>query len=291
VLEAAIFGIAARRRSYKDAAPAELSKHTLQVSAIYIYPIKSCRGISVPSAEVESRGLKEDRRFMLVDAKGRCVTQRDHSRMALIDVHRDEGGYRVEAPGQPPLHVPQAARGGECEVKIWSDTVQARLVGEGVDAWFSQYLGFTCGLVHMEDHQHRPVTNESAAFDDEVSFADAAPLLLISTASLEDLNARLTAPVAMRRFRPNVVVDTDTPFAEDAWKSIAIGAAQLAVAWPCSRCVLTTIDPESGVRDARGEPLETLKTYRRVGPRVMFGQNLVPRRRGTIRVGDAVRLQ
>jgi uncharacterized protein len=264
----------------------------LQVSAITIYPIKSCRGISVPSAEVESRGLAEDRRFMLVDAKGRCVTQREHPRMALIDVYRDDGGYRVAAPGQRPLHLPRAAPGGgECDVKIWGDTAQATLVGEEANAWFSQYLGFGCGLVHMEDHQHRAVTNGSAAFDDEVSFADAAPLLLISTASLADLNGRLAAPVAMQRFRPNVVIDTDTPFAEDAWKSIAIGGAELAIGWPCSRCVLTTIDPESGVWDARGEPLETLKTYRRVGPRVMFGQNLIPRRYGAIRVGDAVRVQ
>ena len=264
----------------------------MKVSAIYIYPIKSCRGISVPSADVETRGLAEDRRFMLIDAKGRFVTQREHPRMALIDVQRDDGGYRVAAPGQPPLHVPRAARGGsERKVKIWRDTVQATLVGEEADVRFSQYLGFECRLVHMENHQHRPVTNESAAFDDEVSFADAAPLLLISTASLAELNGRLAAPVTMRRFRPNVVVDANTPFAEDAWKSIAIGAAELAVAWPCSRCVLTTIDPESGVWDSRGEPLETLKTYRRVGPHVMFGQNLIPRRFGAIRVGDAVRVQ
>jgi hypothetical protein len=262
----------------------------LKVSAIYIYPIKSCRGISVPGAEVETRGLAEDRRFMLVNAKGRCVTQREYPRMALIDVHRDDGGYRVEAPGRPPLHVPRDLQGGaEREVRVWGDTVQATLAGEEIDAWFSAYLGIACALVRMEAHQHRPMMHEFAEFDDEVSFADAAPLLLISTGSLADLNGRLAAPVAMRRFRPNVVIDTDTPFAEDAWKSIAIGAAEFSVAWACSRCVLTTIDPDSGVPDTRGEPLETLKTYRRVGPRVMFGQNLIPRRCGAIRVGDVAR--
>jgi uncharacterized protein YcbX len=261
----------------------------VHVSEINIYPVKSCRGISVAEADVEARGLEGDRRYMLVDEKGRFLTQRLHPRMALIDVRATTEGYRVEAPGQPPLELPRAlSSGAEHAVKIWRDDVRATLAGEHFNIWFSQYLGFACGLVYMADDQHRPVPNEAAEFDDEVSFADGAPLLLISTGSLADLNGRLAEPVTMARFRPNIVVEASVPFVEDSWRSIGIGSAEFAVAWACSRCILPTIDPATGVKHPRGEPLETLRSYRRVGPQVMFGQNLIPRKLGTIRVGDAV---
>jgi uncharacterized protein YcbX len=263
----------------------------MHVSEINIFPIKSCRGFSVPQAEVEARGLAGDRRYMLVDANGKFLTQRENPHMALIAVHATRDGYRVEAPGQPPLTIPHAlALGAESQVRIWRDTVPATLAGEDINIWFSQYLGFACGLVYMADNQHRPVSNEAAEFDDEVSFADGAPLLLISTGSLADLNGRLAEPVTMTRFRPNLVVEAPTPFIEDSWRSIAIGSAEFAVAWQCSRCILPTIDPETGVKHPRQEPLETLRSYRRVGPKVMFGQNLIPRKRGTVHVGDTVRV-
>jgi uncharacterized protein YcbX len=263
----------------------------VHVSEINIYPIKSCRGFSVPQADVEARGLAGDRRYMLVDANGKFLTQREHPHMALIAVHATRDGYRVEAPGQPPLTIPRAlATGTESQVRIWRDTVPATLAGEDINIWFSQYLGFACGLVYMADDQHRPVSNEAAEFDDEVSFADGAPILLISTGSLADLNGRLVEPVTMERFRPNIVVEASAPFVEDSWRSIAIGSAELAVAWQCARCILPTIDPATGVKHPRQEPLETLRSYRRVGPKVMFGQNVIPRNRGTIRVGDTVRV-
>jgi uncharacterized protein YcbX len=228
---------------------------------------------------------------MLVDANGKFLTQREHTRMALIDVRATRGGYLVAAPGQPPLEIPRAlASGAEFEVRIWRDTVPATLAGEDINIWFSQYLGFACGLVYMADNQHRAVTNEAAEFDDEVSFADGAPILLISTGSLADLNSRLAEPVTMNRFRPNIVVDAPRPFVEDSWRSIAIGSAELAVAWQCSRCILPTIDPATGVKHPSQEPLETLRTYRRVGPKIMFGQNVIPRNPGTIHVGDTVRV-
>lgn len=264
----------------------------MHIGALHIYPIKSCRGISVERAEVEPRGLRGDRRYMLVDGNGRFLTQREHPRMALIDVALEHDGYRVEAPGQPPLHVPVAlAAGAECEVRIWRDTVQATLAAEEFNIWFSKIMGFACGLVYLAEHQHRPVQHDAAGFDDEVGFADAAPLLLISTGSLADLNSRLAEPVAMRRFRPNVVVESGEAFVEDTWRSFEAGEARFDAGWQCSRCVLTTIDPATGEKDAGGEPLETLKSYRRVGPKVMFGQNMIPRRCGTIRVGDTVRAQ
>jgi MOSC domain-containing protein len=259
------------------------------LTAIYVYPIKSCRGIAVETARVEPRGLAHDRRYMLVDANGRFITQRQHPRMALIEVAFEDDGYAVRAPGMRPLHLPSALNAaGECKVEIWRDTVEASLADTDTNLWFSEYMGFACGLAHLADHQHRPVTHASAAFDDEVSFADGAPLLLISEASLAGLNQRLARPVTIGRFRPNVVVTAEAPHAEDDWASISIGQARFDVAWSCSRCTLPTIDPMTGESDAEGEPLKTLRSYRRVGGAVMFGQNLLPRRLGTIRVGDAV---
>ncbi len=147
-------------------------------------------------------------------------------------------------------------------------------------------MGFACGLVYLAEHQHRPVQHEAAAFDDEVSFADGAPVLLLSEASLDGLNGRLQSPVGIERFRPNLVVTAAAPHAEDEWETLSIGAARLDVAWPCSRCVMTTVDPATGEKDPANEPLHTLQQYRRRDRSVYFGQNLIPRALGKIAVGD-----
>lgn len=258
-----------------------------EITRLFVYPIKSCRGIAVDTAVVAARGLVHDRRYMIVDANSRFVTQRQHPRMALIDVAFDGGGYKVEAPSMRPLRLPLALGDStECEVRIWKDRVQANLADPETNLWFSEYMGFACGLVHLADDQHRAVRHESAEFDDEVSFADGAPVLLISEPSLTELNRRLGSPVTMRHFRPNLVVGAEQPHAEDGWRSVTVGGTRFDVGWPCSRCILPTIDPDTGERSAVGEPLETLKKYRRVGRSVVFGQNLLPRAFGTIQVGD-----
>jgi uncharacterized protein YcbX len=260
-----------------------------RISRLYVYPIKSCRGIEVESAGLTVRGLAGDRRYMLVDASGRFLTQRRHPRMALITTSFDGDGLVVDAPGCASLRMPAALAGAgheTCRVRVWNDTVEATLAAPEVNIWFSGFMGFACGLVYLADHQHRPVTNPAAGFDDEVSFADGAPLLLISEPSLAALNERLARPVGMSRFRPNLVVTADAAHAEDSWRSITIGTARLDVAWPCSRCVLTTIDPETGERDPANEPLRTLTGYRKRDRGVYFGQNLIPRALGTLTVGD-----
>ncbi|MDX1563200.1 MAG: MOSC domain-containing protein [Gammaproteobacteria bacterium] len=258
------------------------------VSRNFVYPIKSCRGIEVESAELTPRGLAHDRRYMLIDANGRFLTQRRHPQMGRIEVAFDDGAYRVTAPGREALSLPFAldsAVDTVCRVKVWNDTVEATLAPPEINIWFSEFLGFACGLVYLADDQHRAVTNEAAEFDDEVSFADGAPVLLISDASLAELNRRLTQPVTMRRFRPNLVVTADKPHAEDGWQRVKIGDAELDVGWPCARCVLTTIDPETGERDPGNEPMTTLTGYRRHNGGVHFGQNLLPRTLGRIDVG------
>ncbi len=264
----------------------------LKVTEINIYPIKSTQRIALRESKVLPRGLPWDRRWMLVDDRGRFITARDHPRLAMVrtvvkegvlEVHAD-GGNALEVPLQPPDRV-------FTSVTVWRDLCDAHMVGAEADAWFSDYLGLSCRLVQMTDELVRGVDLDYGKADDEVSFADGFPLLLISQASLADLNLRLETPVSMRRFRPNLVVDGERAYAEDQWRQIRVGEVEFAGVKNCSRCIFTTIDPDTGVKDPNTEPLRTLGSYRR-RPQggVYFGQNLIPRSGGVIHVGDKVEI-
>jgi uncharacterized protein YcbX len=259
----------------------------LTVQALIIYPIKSTRGWAVSSVEVEARGLKHDRRWMLVRPDGTALTQRELPHLARIAAAPTGEGLRVSAPGLPPLDVstpgPHAPR---LTVTLWKARVAGTPAGDEAHRWFSEYLGVEARLVHMSGQTVRPVDPRYAVGAAHVSFADGYPLLLTTMASLDDLNRRLDAALPMRRFRPNVVVAGAEPYAEDRWRTIRVGAVGFHVVKPCARCVVTTTDPETGARGK--EPLRTLATYRRKNGKVYFGQNLIPGGRGTIRVGDAV---
>ena len=260
-----------------------------RVTEIRVYPIKSCAGLSVGHAAVEPRGLSWDRRFMLVDGRGRFLTQREHPRMARLIVRENAVGWTVDARNLPSLELPRRLRGEtQCSVRIWNDRLELAVAGARFDAWFSTALGFPCRLVQMCDRHRRPLKPGRGTAADVVSLADGAPVLLISEASLAALNRRLARPVPMIRFRPNLVVTADRPFAEDDWRRIRVGEAEFEVAWPCTRCVVTTIDVETARKDPDEEPIRTLKGFRAGREGVMFGQNLIPRRLGTVRVGDSV---
>lgn len=227
---------------------------------------------------------------MLVDENDRFLTQRQLPRMALLRTSIDGNELHVTGPQADRLTLPLRPTWSELtRVRVWRSELEASVAGNAVSAWFGDFLGKAVRLVYMRDDQHRRVAaNRAARREDEVSFADGAPIMLIGEGSLADLNERLGAPVTMLRFRPNIVVDTATAFAEDAWRRIRIAQSELEVAWACARCTITTVDPETGTLDAAGEPLATLREYRRDGAGVFFGQNLLPRGGGTISVGDAV---
>lgn len=255
------------------------------LSHITIYPIKSCGGISLDTAQLEPRGLRYDRRWMLVDDDGMFITQRTLPRLALIRPRIGEEHLEIEAPDMEPLLVPLRL---ECHitdpVQVWDDAVEAVSVAGEASTWFSEFLGVHCRLVAMAENSVRYVDEMYAHNREQVSFADGFPLLLISEASLADLNARMARPLPMNRFRPNLVVKGCSAFAEDSWSEISIGRVRLRVVKPCSRCVITTTDQRTGVRDL--EPLLTLATYRSVDRKVLFGQNLLPADIGTLHVGD-----
>jgi len=260
---------------------------TITVSGLWIYPVKSCRGIALERMELGPRGPLHDREWMVVDPSGRMVTQRERPELALVRPRLTAEALVLEAPGRKALELSLSPGSGPPrEVSIWKDRCRAVSQGPAAAAWFGEHLGMDCDLVRMAPDGHRPVDPRHARPGEEVGFADGFPLLLLSEASLEELNGRLDRPVSMDRFRPNLVVAGCEPHAEDSWRRLSIGGVTLRVATPCSRCVITTTDQATGKRGP--EPLRTLATYRTDGRRVFFGRNVIHEGRGGIAVGDRV---
>ena len=264
------------------------------LSSIHIYPLKSCAPLALEHAQVEARGLARDRRWMAIDADGNFMTGRDHPRLTLIRALPDGDALQLDAPGMPTLHLLPPAHAARIETAVWGARVTPQLASAQAQAWISAFLGAPCRLVHMDAACTRAVKakyeGRYGEDGDEVSLADGFPLLLISQAALDQLNGKLARPVPMLRFRPNLVVAGTQAHAEDGWKRIRVGAVEFDVVKPCSRCVFTTVDFERGERDPSGEPLRTLIGYRRSDDGVTFGQNLIPRGTGILRVGDVVQV-
>lgn len=262
----------------------------MHVSEVYVFPVKSLRGIARDRATLDERGFQNDRRWMLVDEQDVFLTQREAPRLALVDVGLGQDALLLRAPGMEPLRVPFEAQGPLRPCRVWRSIVDSLVVSGEVDAWFSAFLERPCRLVYMPDSSRRVVNPLYVPRERIVGFADGYPLMLIGQGSLDALNERLVAqggaPVPMRRFRPNIVVAGTPPHAEDGWKRIRIGSIDVDIVKPCERCVITTVDIDTGV--AGKEPLRTLSTYRKVGSSVLFGQNAVHLRGGSIAVGDRV---
>ncbi len=263
----------------------------MRVAEIRIYPVKGLRGFAVDEAIVEPWGLAGDRRFMVVDPASRFMTQREWPAMAVVASRFVPGGLALSTVSDQEIRiqVPGATQ-PRLEVTIWKNRVPAVDCGPEAAAWLSDVLGTSCRLVHMsEPATARPADPDFATPDDHVSFADGFPLLVTTQASLDDLNARLDRPVTMDRFRTNLLVEGAEPWAEDDWQDFRVGNVRFAGVKDCARCAVTTVDQDSGVRSEDNEPLRTLARFRRkAGGRIIFGQNLIPRRLGRIARGDRV---
>ncbi|HZP65269.1 MAG TPA: MOSC N-terminal beta barrel domain-containing protein [Rudaea sp.] len=259
------------------------------LASIHLYPLKSCAPLARDSAEVEVRGLRGDRRWMVVDAQGKFLTGRQQPKLTLIRAEPDGDGVQLAAPDRARLRIDAPpADGARLATAVWDDPVAPLLAPADAQRWISDFLGADCRIVYMDTACQRPVDADYGAPGDVVSLADGYPLLLVSQAAVDALNARLAQPVPALRFRPNLVIAGTEPHAEDGWKRVRIGACEFDVVKPCTRCVFTTVDFERGAFDPSGEPLRTLKSYRRSPTGITFGQNLIPRRLGSLRVGDAV---
>ena len=233
-----------------------------RIACLHVYPVKSCRGVDVAAARVVETGLQWDRRWMLVDGKGAFVSQRSHPLLATIGTAIRNGALELSAAGHPALSVPADADGVARRVRIWKDECGAIDGGDEPARWFSAVLQDHVRLVRFDDTEQRLADPKYAGPGRPLAFADGYPLLLMSLASLADLNSRLSRPVPMDRFRPNLVIDGVPPYAEDAAAAFVSGAVRLQAAKPCTRCITTTIDQRAGTRDADGEPLRTLRGFR-----------------------------
>jgi len=262
----------------------------LVLSEIFIYPVKSLGGISVDSAIVEERGLKYDRRFLLVDENNMFMTQRDFAEMALLKLSFSENGFKVlNTKDGSHIILPLESDSKEItSVKIWDDVCKAIIVSKNLNDWFSNALNKKCSLVYMPDNEKRIVEKKYINEEHIVSFADAYPFLIIGQSSLDDLNSRLETPLPMNRFRPNFVFAGGKSYEEDNWKDFKIGVVKFKAVKPCARCVITTTNQETAER--RNEPLKTLSEYRKVNNNVLFGMNVICKSLGKISVSDKIEL-
>lgn len=259
------------------------------ISQLFIYPVKSLGGIEVPAAHLTDRGFQYDRRWMLVDANNHFLTQREYPVMSLLQTsivdhnlviyHKNDLSDSVQVPLHP---APAEYR----SVKIWDDQCEAQFVGEMYDSWFSEKLAMPCRLVYMPELERRKVDVKYAIDNDITSFSDGYPLLMIGQASLDDLNSRLEQILPINRFRPNIVFTGGLPYAEDTMEHLVINGIDLFGVKLCARCVLTTIDQSTA--HATKEPLKTLAGYRMANNKIYFGQNMLLKQTGWIKVGDTM---
>lgn len=273
----------------------------MRVAELNLSPVKSTRLRPVDEAAVEPWGLRHDRRWMVVDVDGFVVTARVVPALLTVTATAlGVGRARLTGPHAGDVDVDAAGCDDLLPVQVWRSKLDAVHPGGDADDWLSELLGQNVRLVWLDDPSRRPVDPEYGRADDCVSFADAYPLMVTTTASLRQLGDWVveeallrgetppSEPLAMRRFRPNVVVDGSSPFEEDTWHRIRIGDVPFRAVKLCDRCVLTTIDPDTLSRGK--EPLRTLARHRRWDGKVWFGLNLVPDGTGAVRVGDEVEI-
>jgi MOSC domain-containing protein len=259
----------------------------MRITALHSYPVKGCHRLEHDVARVEPWGLAGDRRWMMVDADGVGITQRDTPRLTQLTARPRPGGLRLSAPGRPDLDLAEPVDGPEEFVRVFRSKppVPARVAEK---AWSSEFLGRDARLVWQADPRGRTI-EEKALDTDRVSLADGYPLLLANEASLDDLNRWLGADaVPMTRFRPNLVVAGAAAWAEDTWigRRLRVGEVTFRAAKSCARCVVTTIDQETGVKSR--QPLRALGQHRRYDDGLLFAINLIPDTVGSVFVGDAV---
>lgn len=254
-----------------------MSSAGARIAALYHYPVKSCRGLALEEGALTAAGLEHDRGWMVTNTAGRFVTQREMPRLALLRPSLTADALLIDAPGLPTLHVPYARQGARRGVRIWEDQCAALDEGDGAAAWLTGWLGAESRLVRFDPAQRRLSPSRwTGRHEAENRFSDAFPLLVLSTASLQDLNARLTVKLPVSRFRPNLLLEGLDPYDEDRIFELRTEGIRLRLVKPCTRCKITTTNQDSGEVEGE-EPLATLKTYRYDATLkgVLFAQNAI----------------
>lgn len=264
----------------------------IQLSEIWIYPVKSLAGIRLLESKVTQRGLEFDRRWMLVDENGVFISQREYPELALFHPKIEEAFMRIShadvSKGSVRFSLSQKNHNLPFDVMVWEDKLTAVEVDAEISTWFSGILGINIRLVFMPEDSCRQVDPDYAVSPEDItSFSDGFPYLIIGQSSLDDLNSRLANPISMKRFRPNLVFTGGIAYEEESWKEFTIGELLFYGVKNCGRCVITTIDPEKGKFSGK-DPLLTLAKYKMRGNKVIFGQNAIAIQEGSLQVGDAI---
>jgi len=261
------------------------------ISGLFIYPVKSLRGLAVSAVELTAGRPAGDREYLVMNKFGQFMDQRDYPQMARVEAIIGGGRLRLRCEGMGELEVQtisvNSAKRDIVHVFLFRRSAPVTPTSVEADEWLSDALGVSCRLMAF-------VPTASALnvppYERQSSLHDATPFHLTSEESLSDLNARAGTSLPMNRFRPNLVVRGATAYAEDSWKTIAIGDTVLQWVKSCTRCVATTTDQVTGERTGP-EPLATLSKYRRKGSTVVFGHYFMPERWGTrLAVGDELRI-
>ncbi|XP_004685299.1 PREDICTED: mitochondrial amidoxime reducing component 2 [Condylura cristata] len=279
------------------------------VAQICIYPIKSCKGVPVSSAECTHLGLRSghmcDRFWLVIKEDGHMVTARQEPRLVLVSITAKDDHLILSAPGMDQLVLPSKLPPSNVlhDCRLFGHDIQGRDCGDKAAQWFTNFLKTEAfRLVQFEKNMKgRPSREILTDFvqNYQVAYPDCSPVMILSEASLADLNTRLEKKVKMENFRPNIVVTGCDAFEEDTWDELLIGSVEMKKILSCPRCIMTTVDPDTGVID-RKEPLETLKSYRLCDPLCdpseksvyksspLFGMYYSVEKIGNLKVGDPV---
>lgn len=261
----------------------------IHLSQLFIHPVKSMRGLQLSHGQIISGGLAFDRIFMLTDSNGKFITARQHPRLVCFTPSLTQDGIIITAPDNQSIQIKFADFSPVMQpTEVWGNEFTAHIADDSINQWLSERLDQPVQLRWLGPE----LTRRIRRFPDvPLSFADAYPFLLINQASFEALQQRCPTPIIPAQFRANFIVDNAAAFSEDSWKTIRIGDVIFDVAKPCSRCVLTTVNTETGKRHVLGEPLATLQQFRTAeNGDVDFGINLIARNHGIIRVNDRVEI-
>lgn len=256
------------------------------VKEIYIYPIKSLAGISCQNALAEEMGFENDRRWMLIDAENQMITQREHRIMSQFYPQISDGKISITFQDQKHEFSIDEHLDNSIAVNVWDDKSEVIEVNKSTSKWFSQHLGFECKLVKIMKNGDRKHESSKLKETFNVSLADGYPYLMIGSQSLDFLNEKLTDKITVLRFRPNIVISSQSPHEEDDFTTFKIGEVQFKNIKPCGRCIMVNNDPDNG--KLKKEPLKTLSKYRNVNNSVLFGTNIVSLNSGIINVGDEI---
>jgi len=263
----------------------------LEIKKLYIYPIKSCRGLKIMNTNIQKIGFQYDRFFAVINSKNEILTARENSKLLNISSEINNDKLSLSTYGKSSISIDlKKFLTNKIDIKIFNDFAKAKIVGHETDDWLSHTLQEKCRLVSIDsEHLRKMKSKYNGKENDYISFSDISPIHLISEESLKDLNSKLESQVTIDNFRPNILVSGSPAYEEDNWSSVKIGNCEFEVTLKTPRCKFITIDPITTKVDSKQEPLRTLSEYRKIENYINFGIYLMPKNKGVINIYDKIK--